>query len=319
MQRRLWLSLHFADLSDVESLTRLVADLCVAPARVAWGLAEPRPEERDDFLFTDLGFVDGVQHRAMRQHHRITSAAHFGPVLNGLLLFGWLFPGARFDTHAPEEVVKIPGYAFLRDSQEMAYRTYEEVAHLVGGLVGRPMPPPLFHGIAPRRPQPNQPALDELRAIQDLLARAVGAPDDFGDYRRLDVGFAAMDMGAADELDVILRRDVHERLIWLGEFEPVELDDDPRPDSPVTFITFDHGVLPALVPETLSGLVALDFVESLRLDHAAGRCERCRRAMVLTPQQAARARRGLPVFHHDCHAEHRLAYWRTFQHRRATH
>jgi hypothetical protein len=48
-------------------------------------------------------------------------------VLNGPLLFGWLFPGARLDTHAPTEVVEIPGHALLRDSQEMAYRTYEEV------------------------------------------------------------------------------------------------------------------------------------------------------------------------------------------------
>ena len=73
----------------------------------------------------------------------------------------------------------------------------------------------------------------------------------------------------------------------------------------------------ASVPEPLAGLVALDFAESLRLDRMAGRCARCDRPMLLDAQRAARARRGRPVFHDDCHREHRLSYWRGYQASRA--
>jgi hypothetical protein len=266
------------------------------------------------FLFIDLGVgLDGTIHREMREHSRITSAAHFGPVINGILLFRWLFPGSGFASDVPEEIVKIPGYSFLHDSQELAYRTYEEIAYLVDGLLDVAVPAPLFHGGAPYRAQTNDQSLSELRAAQGLLSQAMGAPDDFGDYRRLDHGLAAIDMGVEHEIDTILRRDVHERLIWLGDFEEADHENESSVISMADMIVFDRGVFPAIVPESLVGLVAFDFAESLRLDRAAGRCERCHQPLLLTAQQSARARRGLPVFHRSCHAEHRLAYFRQYQ------
>lgn len=313
MHKRLWLALHFAPLVDLASITRIVVDFALAPAREAWGLPAPRSDERDDFLFIDQWEIDGMRHRLARNHRLDPSAAHFEPTLRGLLLFGWLFPGAGFFTDTPSEVAKIPGWAFLDSSQTMAYRTHDELVYLARGLFGDPGPKPWYHGSLPFVPQLNEPALAELGNMKDLLARAVGAPEDFGDYRRLDTGLNAVDWMAAHEIDEILRRDVHQRLVWLGHIEPVDLDDEPISAMLDRDITFDYGVLSVAIPESLSGLVALDFVESLRLDRAAGRCHRCLQPMVLKPQQRARARRGAPVFHPDCFREHRLTYGREYQ------
>lgn len=258
MKQRLWLTVHGADLTNPASLTRLAVDFALAPAREAWGLPAPRPDERDDFLFVDIDPIAGLPARMMRSHQQRISAAYFEPVLHGLLLFGWLFPGANFVSDTPEEVVRMPGHAFLTDSQLMAYRRHEEIAYLAAGALGSPALPPLSHGPGPFQAQASPAALAELRAMQELIERAIGEPDDSGDYRRINLGFDWMDAVAADEIDEILRRDVHERLIWLGDFElsnPAEDDDDSIPLSAGDFITFDRGVLPALVPESLSGLI----------------------------------------------------------------
>jgi len=306
MQRSFWLGLYFADLDRLDSLTDLVVASVLAPARAQQGLHEPRPNEADSFLFTEIGVdLNGTLFREMRPHAPVLSAAHFRPVMNGLLLFRWLFPGAGLSP--VKELLSVPGYAFLQEAQRMASRTYEEFRYLCGGLLGINLPAPLYHGIEPYRRALNVEGMDQLRAGQALLARAIGAPEDFGDYRRLDFGFAALDFEVADELDVTLRRDVHERLIWLGDFEEASPDSDSS-----ELITFDRGVLAAVVPETLPGLIAMDFTESLRVDRIAGCCKRCGQAMLLTPQQASRARRGVSVFHRECHAEHRRQYYRSY-------
>jgi hypothetical protein len=314
--RRLWLALHFTDLSSADSLTQLVTGLALAPARKAWGLRPPTPGERDDFLFEDAEPILGLPTRTMRRHSQQISAAHFDPVVRGMMLFGWLFPGGCLLLNRPDKIAELPGSAFLSHSQALAYRTYEEIAYLVSGLFGKPTDPPLYHGIAPYEPQANEAALTEMRAMQKLIGRAVGAPEDFGDYRRIDLGFNAIDPSVVMELDDILRRDVHARAAWLGDFELANPDDDAEVSTPLDLITFDRGVLSSVVPEALSGLIALDFVESLRLDRAAGRCHRCRQPMLLTPQQGARSSRGEPVFHPDCHEEHRYEYGRNYQRRR---
>ena len=311
MQRSFWLGLYFADLDSLDSLTDLVVTSALTPAREQQGLPGPRPHEADGFLFTDIG-VDrnGTRFREMRSHAPVLSAAHFRPVMNGILLFRWLFPGAGLSPVT--ELLSVPGYAFLQEAQRMAYRTYEEVQYLCGGLLGIDLPVPLHHGIEPYRRALNPAVMDQLRAGQALLARALGAPEDFGDYRRLDFGFAALDLEVADQLDTALRRDVHERLVWLGDFEESLPDSESIKVDMSDLITFDRGVLTAVIPESLTGLIAMDFAESLRLDRSAGRCKTCGQPMLLTAQQAARARRGAPVFHRECHAQHRREYYRNY-------
>jgi hypothetical protein len=313
MHERLWLSLFLADLSDPTAVTRLAVDHSLAPARAAWGLPAPIPGERDDAFFFDIEPLNGIQARQMRAHHLTVSAAHFDPVVRGVLLFGWLFPGSVLGTDSPEEVVKLPGPAFLSDSLMLAYRTHEEIEYLAAGLLGQATPAPIYHGMYPYRPVADPAIIAELAMIQDALGRAGGKPEDLGDYRRIDLGLQALDQFAAAELDDILRVNVHQRLIWLGSWEEANPENESQVLSPLDFITFDRGVFLASVPQSLAGLIALDFAESLRLDRMAGRCARCDRPMLLNGQRSARAKRGKPVFHDDCHREHRLLYWRDYQ------
>ena len=153
----------------------------------------------------------------MRAHEAVLSAAHFRPVMNGLLLFRWLFPRAGVSPIG--EFLNVPGHAFLQEWQRMAYRTDEEFSYLASGLPGVEVPAPRHHGTEPYSRDPNPQALADLRSAQELLARAVGPPEDFGDYRRLDFGFAALDLEVADQIDTALRRDVRQRLVWLGDLE----------------------------------------------------------------------------------------------------
>jgi RNase P subunit RPR2 len=67
------------------------------------------------------------------------------------------------------------------------------------------------------------------------------------------------------------------------------------------------------VPETISAVLALDFIETLALDRRTGICAHCQRPLLLEPVQAARVRDGKPVYHADCHEEHRRRYIRAWQ------
>lgn len=316
MRERLWLSVFLADLTDPAAVTRVAVDHCLAPAREAWGLPVPVPGEGDSPFFYQA-ILDGNRVQMMREHSLTISAAHFDPVLRGVLLFGWLFPGSTLGSDAPQEVVKLPGPGFLSDSQLLAYRTYEEVEYLAAGLFGREAPPPMYHGMNPYRQRADPSIVSELIRVQKVIGEAVGPPEDLGDYRRVDLGLNAVDQFAAHELDQILRNSVHQRLIWLASWEEADPANESPVLSPLDLITFDRGVFMASVPESLAGLVALDFAESLRLDRMAGRCARCDRPMLLSAQRAARAKRGKPVFHEECHAEHRLSYFRDYQAARA--
>ena len=313
MLERLWLTLYLADLTDAAAITGMAVDHCLAPARAAWGLPAPVPGEGDSAFFFEIAPINAIRARQMREHDLTVSAAHFDPVVRGMLLFGWLFPGTTIGTSSPEGASSRPGPAFLSDSQMLAYRTHEEVEYLAAGLLGQAAPPPMFHGMNPYRPQAAPSILAELRRIQGVLGRAVGAPQDVGDYRRVDLGLHALDQFAAAELDELLRTDVRQRLVWLANWEESDPGNESPVVSPLDFITFDRGVFMASMPESLAGLVALDFAESLRLDAMAGKCARCGRPMLLSGQRASRARRGQPVFHEGCHREHRLSYFRGYQ------
>jgi hypothetical protein len=318
MNMHLWLQVYGAEFSQSESITRLAVDFALAPARAAWHLPAPRADEHDDFLYREVEPSAGIPTRTMVDHHLDVSAVHFEPVLHGLLLFGWLFPAACFLTDTPAELIELPGWAFLRNSQLLAYRTYEEIAYLAAGAAGAPATPPLFHGTQPYRASPVPGVIAELRKMQELLEQAVSKPDDAGDYWRFDVGFTQMDMVVALEIDEILRRDVRERLIWLGDMETYDPDNgDSFEMTSSKIVTFDRGVFPALVPQSLAGLVALDFARYLRLDRGYAACQFCGVPVQLSGAQAARARRHEAVFHPECHLRHRLQYGRSYQRRRA--
>jgi len=176
MQERLWLSLFLADLTDPAAVTRLAVDHCLAPARAAWGLPAPILGERDDFFFFDIEPINGIRTRQVREHYLRISAAHFDPVVRGLLLFGWIFPGSVLGTDSPEGLIQLPGPAFLSDSQMLAYRSQEEVEYLAAGLLGQTAPAPMYHGSYPYRPVANPAIVAELARIQGVLGQAVGAP-----------------------------------------------------------------------------------------------------------------------------------------------
>ena len=130
-----------------------------------------------------------------------------------------------------------------------------------------------------------------------------------------DTGLERVDMPSAIEVDGILRRDVHRRLVWLGNAEPILPEDSPDGEGHV--LTWDGGVFPALVPETISGTIALDYADGLARHRRVAVCAHCNRAVVLSNQRAARDRKGLPIYHEVCAREHRLGYFRSYQRRRA--
>ena len=79
---------------------------------------------------------------------------------------------------------------------------------------------------------------------------------------------------------------------------------------------YDRGVSTTVIPETLAGVVALDFVETLQREPTLGRCAGCGLFLVLTPQQSGRHRAGQAIYHPECDREHRLKYVREYQRQR---
>jgi ATP-dependent helicase YprA (DUF1998 family) len=125
-------------------------------------------------------------------------------------------------------------------------------------------------------------------------------------------------MGAegAAEIDAILREGARQRLVWFGD-EEVGYEADGDGQYREARVLVDRGVFPTVIPETISAVFARDFVETLPLDRRAALCAHCGRPLLLTPQQASRVRARRPVYHADCHAEHRQRYVREFQRRRS--
>ncbi len=151
--------------------------------------------------------------------------------------------------------------------------------------------------------------------MQTLLGRLVGPPSAWGDIEiRSETGLQHVDVAAAHEMDQILHRDVPRRLVWFGTVDPILPEETP--DGEMFIVTNDGGVFPALVPETISGVLALDYTEGLALHRRVAVCGHCNRAVVLSNQQVARSRKGLPVYHESCATEHRLSYFRNYQRRR---
>lgn len=292
--------LVLTDLDDHASLTRLVAQHAVGPARRMWRMPEPSPDEGDEAPPMATPGDD--------------SPAHFGPAIAGLVIWSTLFPHAAPMFGDLETIRRSPHTAWLDGSFAFAlWTSYGQVALQVDGLFGSASTDDDDQRRGDVRfrhePRRNDGAIDELRSIQSLLLRLYGPPEKWADlFVRYETGLEHVDLAAAMELDDILRRDAHRRLIRLGTDEPI-LEDDMLEGV----LTVDGGVFPALVPESLSAVFALDYADGLAGHRRVAQCSRCRRALVVSNQQAARVRKGMPVYHDDCAREHRLGYYRSYQ------
>jgi hypothetical protein len=304
--RRLSLDLFVADLRDRDALVALVASHAVAPARALCGMERPRPDE-PEFLGGRLSF--GALDFRPAWPEPSPASAEVAAFLRGFLLMAKLFPGAVDSHFVHENVLRLPGSGVYERAFPLACLRWPDLEVLVDGILGGgPGHPGTPAVLARYRPEPG--VLDELEAAQRLIRAALGAPEDFA--ARVDIGLQTMDQRVAFDLDEILRRDCHMRLVWLSDTEMSFDADDPDPLEVVP-LTVDRGVFTMTIPESLTGLVVLDFVETLRTDPQTGRCAQCGSPLVVTPQQAARQRKGDPIYHDDCRAEHRLCYVREYQ------
>lgn len=314
-RRSLARDLLLTDLADQISVTELVVSHALAPCRRMYSLPTPRADEGERWKWQDRLRFDGSVVSAVVPMRLDPSPAHFQPVISGLALYSGLFPFATPSFADRRDIVENPSSAWLDGSWHMAaWMGYDDVARQVNGLY---LPPREgAPNLVLREPWPNPEALIQLRSMQALLLRLVGPPSEWGDIHLIeDTGLERVDMPAAIELDVILRRDVHRRLIWLGNAEPILPEDSPDGEGHV--LTWDGGVFPALVPETISGAIALDYADGLARHRRVAVCGHCNRAVVMSNQQVARDRKGLPVFHDACAREHRLGYFRDYQRGRA--
>ena len=297
------------DLSQHGELSRLVIDHTIAPVRALAGLPPPQRGEGRSFMFGESWFENGVEFQPLRRMDLPRTSACFDQVVRALLLFGWLFPRSLLASEGPQFVLDSPGSAVLDDYWHLADRPQEAIEDLVAGLLGQPADPPLWRGSRPHVPEPNPSALDELARAQELVWRAIGPVDDEEHTVVVDIGLDRMDWLTSREIDQEIRLHVHRRLVWFGTMEPIPGEDDDV-DGSGGILTYDRGVFAAQVPDSLTGLVLLDFSESLARDRSAAWCGHCNKLMQVNARQAARARKGFSVFHADCLGEHRLGYFR---------
>jgi hypothetical protein len=314
--RRLSLDLFVADLEDANALTALVAAHAVAPARQLCRMPRPQMDEsQDDVLVGPMRFNALTMQPTWPTE--TPRPVEFEPFLRGYVLATRLFPGAFETPDSAEEFLAMPGAELYHRAFRLANLSWSNLATMVGGLFGLQSAKLDAPGLRRDwKPQANPEAIAELHAVQALLRRSQGnAANDPDPYIRIDVGLTAMDREAAFRIDDTLRRDCHTRLVWLIDFEPAFDADGPDPET-IVELSLDRGVLAALIPETITGLVVLDYVETLGLDRRAGSCALCERPVLLTGQQEARQRRAEPIYHEDCGDEHRRRYQRSYQRQR---
>lgn len=308
--RRLSLDLLALDLNDRAALVAFVAAHAVAPARTLLGMDRLHPGEGEITRSRSLTF-NALDMRPMwpNETHPIAEVEAF---MRGFLLARFLFPGAIDSQFVHADFIDLPGSSVFERAFPLSWLRWPALEVLVDGL----------YGVGPGRPDeptisrhyvPSQSSLGQLAEAQALVRSALGEPDDFA--ARVDIGLQAMSHSAAMSLDAVLRRDSRTRLVWLLDTEWVFDSDGPDPGEAIP-LDVDRGVFAAVIPESLLGLVALDFVETLRMDPRTGKCAQCGQPVVLTPQQASRARKGEPIYHEDCGAEHRVRYVRDCQRRR---
>lgn len=297
--------LALTDLDDRHALTDFVARYALGPARRMMGTPAPHPSE-------------GERPPHPEPYTGNDSHTQFGPIIKGLVLWSTLFPQASPSFGELEAIGRVPHSAWMDGAFELGLWTgYGKVRRFVDGLFGdvEALPwelPTKQIRVPPSAPRRNDEAMAELRRMQALLLRLYGPAEEWGDIAvRQTTGLRHVDLDAARELDTILRREVHARIVRFGTDEPVLADE--APDGEAHILRVDGGVFAAQVPETLAGALALDYLEGLAAGRNVARCAACGRAVVITNHQAARVEKGQPVYHPDCKGEARLAYFRTYQ------
>ena len=310
-RRSLALDLIDTDLRVPDSLSRLVIDHTIAPLRALCGLSAPRSGEGRAFMFEPAGAIDGIPVESLRPMDLPKSASTFDTVVRSLLLFGWLFPGSALVSEGVDFILDAPGTAAIDDYWHLVDRPAEAIEDLVAGLLGEPTRRLPWHGSRPHTPARNDAALAELDRAKDLVSRALGPVEDDGSTVLVDLGLDRIDWLLARDIDKVLHEDVRRRLVCYGTFEPVPVRLlNGSIDSDGGILTWDRGVFAAEVPDTLTGLVLLDFSEQLGRDRSAAVCAHCGGLFAVNTRQAGRARQGMPVYHADCRDEHRLGYFR---------
>lgn len=326
--RSLSLDLVQADLADPSALVQLVADHALAPARRAWSLPSPVADEAP---------LD-VQHLPVRVGNRVDwqgpvpklkmSTALFDPLVRGFVLFTRLFSGALMTHETATTVTAVPNWIYFEHSRQLASFLWSDLEHLVEGVLGGPariyQSPALESWI---RTGPNPEALAELAEAQQLVRDAIATPPrpEPPLANRYDIGLRSMRPDAVFALDEVLRADTHQRAVWfarvdllfpIGEMATAADGSlvlvEATADQPLEQID-DHGVYPTVVPETIRGVVALDLVSTFSRERTVGQCGNCDAPVILTSHQIGRVDRGEPVFHSDCHPEHRRRWMRDYQ------
>ena len=282
MTRHVSLDISTADLDEPGALSQIVVDHALAPCRRMWGLPEPAAGD-DDHIRSLRGQPD-------------FSPDHLDPVLRGLAVYEFLWP---WGIHlAPGTIAARPAAHFVDTSFDVARQGTDRLTAFIAGLYGEP-PTDRQLNWAMVEPWPNPTALAELRRARSLVHDALSGPEDWDMTVGLDTGLTKMRWEAWNEIDRILRSDVHRRLVWIGSVEPILPDE--MPDGEGRLFAQDGGVYPTDVPETIVGLVALDLVDMLAAtDRQPGLCPACGRAMLMSRADAARSRAGERVVHEDC-------------------
>lgn len=298
--RRLSFDLAVASLDDPEALTALLMAHVVAPARALFGERYPRPhrDETEDLRTPRrIELEDGTFEDPEDSEPEATTLG-FDPVIRGWVLFHRLFPRVAGEGHVnldrPEKV-------FFSDTRLNARILWPEMADAVGRMFE-----------ADRRGD-GEPGLRELRRLQALVRQALAPPEETWWRVRHNMGLRIVDQEATAALDAILRAEVRQRLVWFegGTWGLSIQRDGKRVDT-----VFDRGVFATVVPETIAGVVALDFVETLGREPTIAPCAECGLWVEMSPQQVARSQAGKSIYHHECHDQHRVRYVRAYQHRR---
>jgi hypothetical protein len=326
--RSLSLDLVQADLADPSALVQLVADHALAPARRAWSLPSPvGGEEPLDVQHLPVQVGDRFDWQGPVPKLR-TSTALFDPLVRGFVLFTKLFPGAILTYETATSVTSVPNWIYFEHSRQMASFLWSDLEHLVAGILGGPPRTYRSPALESRiRTGPNPEALAELAEAQQLVRDAIATPSrpEPPLANRYDIGLRSMKPEAVFALDDVLRADAHQRAVWfarvdllfpLGEMATAADGSlvlvEPTDDRPVEQVD-DHGVYPTVVAETIRGVVALDLVSTFSRERTVGQCDHCQAPVILTGHQIGRVDRGEPVFHSDCHPEHRRRWMRDYQ------
>ncbi len=319
--RHLAFDLLETDLEDPASIAALVARHGIAPARRLFGFAEPaRGEHRSRMLLG--GSFTLVVANSRPTWHVDPTAATVEPVLRGLALVAALFPGAldlrATDVERAALFEALPGLAIPDRAMELALVYWEEIEWLAARAlgIGRPLPDDP-HTSLRLDAQAGRDGIERLARAKSLVERALLPVEDADELlARAEVGLDALNVGVADEIDEILAEDARLRLLRISDPEMVPSDGPPPlPDAPdlYTEVLVERGVVPVTLPQTVEGLVAVDFVETLRLGRQTGLCANCLRPFLLESQQASLVRRGQPVYHPGCFRERRKRYMRDYR------